>query len=67
MARIVWNEAKTIGIIINMPSEPEDEWQLAYELRKGALNCLGLVTGDFVEAWAEMTADDNCTIEELAS
>lgn len=55
---IAWNEAKTVGVICK-------EHQLAYELRKGALNSLGIVTGDFVEAWADMTVDDNCTIEHV--
>lgn len=55
---IAWNEARTVGVIC------EDQ-QMAYELRKGALNSLGIVTGDFVEAWAEMTVDDNCTIQDV--
>lgn len=57
---ICWNEAKTVGIIVK---EDAEHVGLTYELRKGALNSLGVVSGDFVEAWAEMTADDNCTIE----
>ena len=55
---IAWNEARTVGVICEDP-------QMAYELRKGANNSLGIVTGDFCEAWAEMTADDNCTIETV--
>lgn len=55
---IAWNETKTVGIVC-------EDGQLAYELRKGALNSLGIVTGAFVEAWADMTVDDNCTTEEV--
>jgi len=59
---ICWNEAKTVGVIVK---EDDDHCGLTYELRKGALNSLGVVTGEFVEAWAEMTANDNCTIEQI--
>jgi len=55
---IAWNEARTVGVIC-------EDHQLAYELRKGASNSLGIVTGPFVEAWAEMTVDDNCTIQTV--
>lgn len=65
MHKICWNEAKTVGIIVN--ESVEDYQGLTYELRKGALNTLGVVSADFVEAWAEMTADDNCTIEDIDS
>lgn len=58
MTSICWNEAKTVGIIC------EDD-QLAYELRKGAMNPLGIVSSAFMDAWGDMTADDNCTIEKL--
>lgn len=58
MTSICWNEAKTVGIIC------EDD-QLAYELRKGAMNPLGIVTPAFMDAWGDMTADDNCTIEKI--
>lgn len=58
---IAWNERKTVGVIVK---EDEEHQGLTYELRKGALNSLGVVTGDFVEAWAEMTADDNCTLQK---
>lgn len=58
---IAWNERKTVGVIVK---EDEEHRGLTYELRKGALNSLGVVTGDFVEAWAEMTADDNCTLQK---
>lgn len=58
--KIVWNEAKTIGIIIK---EDNERLGLAYELRKGSLNTLGAITSDFAEAWGDMTADENCTIE----
>lgn len=59
---ICWNEKKTVGVIV---VEDYDHVGLTYELRKGALNSLGVVTPDFVEAWAEMTAEDNCTIEKI--
>ena len=59
---ICWNEAKTIGVIVK---EDANHVGLTYELRKGALNSLGIVTPDFVEAWAEMTAEDNCTIQKV--
>jgi len=63
MYKICWNEAKTVGIIVN---EGSDEHRgLTYELRKGALNTLGVVSADFVEAWGDMTAEDNCTVEEI--
>lgn len=55
---IAWNEARTVGVICEDP-------QMAYELRKGASNCLGIVTGDFCEAWGDMTANDACTIETV--
>lgn len=55
---IAWNEAKTVGIIC-------EETQLAYELRKGAQNPLGIVSPDFMDAWAEMTVDENCTLQEI--
>lgn len=55
---IAWNEARTVGVIC-------EDRQMVYELRKGANNSLGIVTGEFCEAWAEMTADDNCTIEDV--
>ena len=55
---IVWNEANSVGVACR-------DAQLAYELRKGALNPLGIVSGAFVEAWADMTAEDNCTIREF--
>lgn len=58
MTSICWNEAKTVGIIC------EDD-QLAYELRKGAMNPLGIVTPAFMDAWGDMTADDNCTKEKV--
>lgn len=53
---IAWNEARTVGVICQ-------EGQMAYELRKGAQNSLGIVTPDFCEAWGDMTADDNCTTQ----
>ena len=63
MHKICWNEAKTVGIIVN---EGSDEHRgLTYELRKGALNTLGVVSADFVEAWGDMTAESNCTVEEI--
>lgn len=56
---VVWKDKeKTVGVIV-------EDSQMAYELRKGALNSLGIVTMNFVESWAEMTAYDNCFIEEL--
>jgi len=55
---IAWNEGRTVGVICEDP-------QMAYELRKGASNCLGIVTGDFCEAWGDMTANDACTIETV--
>lgn len=55
---IAWNEEKTVGVICQ-------EYQLAYELRKGAMNPLGIVTYEFVDAWGDMTANDNCTIQEV--
>lgn len=57
---ICWNEAKTVGVIVK---EDDEHIGLTYELRKGALNTLGVVSADFVEAWGDMTAHDNCTIE----
>lgn len=64
MSRIVWNTAKTIGIILNFEDEL-DNGALAYELRKGASNPLGLIDGIFMEAWNEFTCEDACTIENL--
>lgn len=56
---IVWrNEEKTIGVIV-------EEYQLAYELRKGSMNSLGIVDGPFMDAWGDLTADDVCIIEEV--
>lgn len=55
---IAWNQDRTVGVICEDP-------QMAYELRKGAHNTLGIVSDEFVEAWAEMTALDNCTTEEI--
>jgi hypothetical protein len=55
---IAWNEDKTIGVVCA-------DSQMAYELRKGSNNPLGIVTYDFCEAWANMTATDNCTIQEV--
>lgn len=63
MTKIVWNQQKTVGIVLNFEDQ-NDTSQMAYELRKGALNSLGLINHDFVKSWAEMTADDNCTIED---
>lgn len=62
MHKICWNEAKTIGIIVK-----EDGYRLGltYELRKGALNTLGVVSSEFMDAWGDMTAEDNCTVEEI--
>ncbi len=59
---ICWNERKTVGVIV---IEDHEHVGLTYELRKGALNSLGVVDPQFVEAWAEMTAHDNCTIEKV--
>ncbi len=56
--QIVWNEDKSVGILV------KDD-QLAYELRKGSANTLGIVSPEFMDAWAEMTAADVCTIEEV--
>ncbi|MBY5863235.1 hypothetical protein [Rhizobium leguminosarum] len=64
--RIAWNEARTIGVIVKDDRDSDCEFaQLAYELRKGALNTLGVVSYEFVDAWGDMTADDNCTIEDI--
>lgn len=59
---VCWNEAKTIGVIVK---EDDEHKGLTYELRKGALNTLGVVTPDFMDAWGDMTAEDNCTIETV--
>lgn len=59
--KICWNEAKTVGVIVDETNP--DYLGLTYELRKGACNTLGVVSVDFVEAWGDMTADDNCTVE----
>ena len=61
---IVWNEKKTVGIVLNLENNTDNE-AMAYELRKGALNSLGILHSDIVEGWAEFTADDNCTIETV--
>lgn len=58
MKYIVWNASKTLGIVT-------DDHQLAYELRKGSSNTLGILDYKFMDAWGDMTAYDNCTIEEL--
>lgn len=56
---IVWKDVeRTVGMIVN-------DSQLAYELRKGALNTLGMIEPDLMEAWAEATAYDNCFIEKV--
>jgi hypothetical protein len=56
---IVWrDESRTLGVIC-------DDHQMCYELRKGAMNPLGIVTGEFCEAWADMTVNDNCIIETV--
>lgn len=62
--KIAWNEAKTIGVIVK-EDEGSDRIGLTYELRKGAMNTLGVVTPDFMDAWGDMTADDNCTVETV--
>jgi hypothetical protein len=61
---VVWNEARTVGVVFNFEDEIDNK-QLVYEFRKGACNSLGMVTHDFIDAWAEMTVDDNCTTEVI--
>lgn len=56
---IVWRNAeKTQGFIV-------DDAQLAYEMRKGASNTLGMIEYELLEAWNEATVDDDCIIEEV--
>jgi|TARA_R110000851_G_scaffold32845_5_gene87880 hypothetical protein len=62
--KIVWNDTKTIGIAVNFPEE-NDENGVAYELRKGSSNTLGLIDEHFMEAWSEMTAFHNCEIVDI--
>lgn len=62
--RIVWNDTKTFGIIVNLPDD-SDEKQMCYELRKGSSNSLGLIDHEFQEAWNSMTAFHNCDVVDL--
>lgn len=58
---IVWNEAKTQGIIV-------DEYSLAYEARKGSeSNCYDENGNQslIAVAFCDQTGDDNCTIQEI--
>ncbi|MBH0113218.1 hypothetical protein I5E68_09695 [Novosphingobium sp. YJ-S2-02] len=55
---IAWSGDRAVGVICA-------DRQMAYELRKGAHNTLGIVTDEFVEAWADMTCDDNCTMQTV--
>lgn len=62
--KIVWkNEHKNLGIIVN--EENENYLGLSHELRKGALNTLGVVSAAFMEAWGDMTAYNNCIVETV--
>ena len=55
---IAWNEARSVGVIC------KDE-QMAYELRKGSTNTLGIVSAAFSDAWGDMTVDDNCEMQAV--
>jgi hypothetical protein len=55
---IVWNDDRSVGLVVT-------NYQLAYELRKGASNTLGMIDVDLMEAWGDATSEDNCTIEEI--
>lgn len=61
---IVWNEDKTMGIVLNFPDN-DDNNDLAKQLRKGTTNTLGLVEYDFMETWGDMTDGDNRITEYL--
>lgn len=56
---IVWkNDEREIGIVTT-------DAQLAYELRKGTMNTLGLISYEFMDSWGDITADYDCIIEEM--
>lgn len=64
--RIAWNEARTIGVIVKDDRDSEGEFaQLVYELRKGSMNTLGVVSSEFMDAWGDLTANDACTIQDV--